>query len=256
MAKLHDERASLAKKIANYQELQSAYMPGLERSAAERGDGGLPEHFKPLLPSFLSAERRLSARCRPQLLEYEDELREAAAHQALDDVRRHLLAQTALYADKRQNSQSVVAGKRTQDAIKSVHAKVMRAFHRYRRHWTVLELLRPCGTDATSVEWRQDLQPLLREHLLGLNTNEAVLCEKASVRRAQALVEPEQDHGDNERDDGADHADGDAGHEPIDAFSEPFQLGQRGRTVLWIWPHADLSEHAGDSRQRLPPAPW
>jgi hypothetical protein len=146
-ADLHDRRANLAKKVATFRNLQNTHMEGLRRGPAENGDDGHPETFPVLLPSSLSDTRRSEA-CRDSCLAvFEGELREAAAFQALDDVCRHILSRTALYAHKRSSAMTVAMSRRWQSSLKAVQEKVMSAYHRYRRHWHALDRLRPVSAE-------------------------------------------------------------------------------------------------------------
>jgi hypothetical protein len=243
-AKFQGSRASLAHKIVQYRDLQHAHMPGLERTPTEEGSTGQPEEFILLLPSSLIADRRAQAYEGDGLIKTEEALREAAAHQALDDVRRHLLTRTALYADKRQGAQSVAAAGRTQASIKAAQARVMAGYHRYRRHWAVLDALRPQNSSQSPSDWRDDLRPLSTDDLIGLNTNEAALQEKESILRAKALAQSAGPSAST-----TDLSDGSTG--AVELLSDPYQHGQQGRKISWIWPHAELGGHARDSRQRL-----
>jgi hypothetical protein len=263
LAKLHDRRAALAKKVSAYRDLQQTHMPRLERNADEEGDEGHPETFQLLLPSALPTERRAAACLNGAALGYEVELRKASAHQALDDVRRHLMMRTALYGHKRNNALSVAQSLKSQSAITSSAAQVTAAFNRYCRHWAVLDALFPfdprAPPNAEEHAWRKDLQRLRREDLTGLNTNEAELQEQESIARAKDLAamggsgaaSAADNSNSSDDDDAVDAGAVDGAGGRVDIFEDAYQLGQRRRKISWIWPHANLSQEAESSQQRL-----
>jgi hypothetical protein len=111
-----------------------------------------------------------------------------SAFQALDDVCRHILLRTALYAQKRTNAMTVSTARKWQFALKTVQAKVLSAYHCYHRHWDALNRLCPQVPGNPPAAWREVLQPLRMEDLTALNTNEAKLQEKESIERAMGLA--------------------------------------------------------------------
>jgi hypothetical protein len=209
------------------------------------------ESFPLLLPSALTPECRSAACEDASALQDEIELREAAAHQALDNVRRHLMARTALYGHKRANGLTVAQLLKSQSAINSCSAQVMLAYARYQHHWGVLDSLQPLNAntpfDPVCDGWRRDLQELKVEHLTGLNTNEAELQEQDSIARAKVLASTIASEGTDGT--ATPSSDAEPALRSILVFEELYQHSQRRRQISWIWPQANMSE--GGLGQRL-----
>jgi hypothetical protein len=230
-ADLHNRRMNLAKKVAACHNHQNTHMEGLCHELAENGDDSHPESFPILLPSAPSNARRSQVCGNGCLAMFKGELREAAAFQALDDVCRHILACTALYAHKRSNAMTVALSRRWQSSLKAVQEKVMPAYHRYRCHWHTLDRLRPEADDAHSAGWRNTLQPLNLWDLTGLNTNKAELQERELVARAKGLAGMSDGSNPGRTGDNG----GALGENPmvglwddVEVYGNPYQHGQRG----------------------------
>jgi len=87
-----EQRNALRAKIANWQRIQSIYMPGLLSIQSDNSSTSLPspdshlaENMLLWLPSSLSPSRRKAA-CTPMLPEYEEKLRTAQCYDSLEKL--------------------------------------------------------------------------------------------------------------------------------------------------------------------------
>ncbi|KAJ7022279.1 hypothetical protein C8F04DRAFT_1272825 [Mycena alexandri] len=133
-----------------------------KRIAATQPQPGIQgQHMSLWLPSSIC--RRVD--CDRVLYEYEFRLREAQAHEFLDDVRHQLLLRTHLYKHKDAYVRGVKANTRVQTKIEGVEERTRRSAERYRVAYRVLVGL---GKHLKRREWETELRPLLPEDVRGM----------------------------------------------------------------------------------------
>ncbi|KAJ7745296.1 hypothetical protein B0H16DRAFT_1726862 [Mycena metata] len=103
--------------------------------------------------------------CAVDLYEHEFRLREAQAHESLDDVRHQLLLRTHLHKHKDAYVRGVKANTQVQTKIKGVEERTCRSAERYRVAYRALMGL---GKHLKRTEWEAELRPLLPEDVRGM----------------------------------------------------------------------------------------
>ncbi|KAJ6480691.1 hypothetical protein C8R47DRAFT_1218538 [Mycena vitilis] len=130
-------------------------------SATQAQPGTQVHHMALWLPSAIKGR----VECDMELYEYEFRLRLAQAHEALDDVRHHLLYHTHLYKFKDRFARGVKANTRSQTKIQGVEERILREAERYRAARRALESL---GRYLEKRGWEADLRPLLPADVRGM----------------------------------------------------------------------------------------
>ncbi|KAJ7821404.1 hypothetical protein B0H13DRAFT_1660306, partial [Mycena leptocephala] len=166
------ERANkLRRKLLTWMDSQVLFMPQvallraeedrarMKISATQSQPGIQVQHMALWLPSAIKG-----VECDVELYEYEFRLREAQAHEALDDVRHQLLLRTHHYKFKDRFSRGVRANTRLQTKIKVVDERIRRMSERYRAARRALEGL---GKRLKKTEWALKLLPLSAEDVRG-----------------------------------------------------------------------------------------
>ncbi|KAJ6595066.1 hypothetical protein DFH09DRAFT_1305749 [Mycena vulgaris] len=118
--------------------------------------GELVQDIPLLLPSALEAH----VACMRELQEYEFRLREGQAHEALHEMRHHLLVRTHKYKYKDANVQGVREFMRTNTKIEAINDHIERAKAMYR---VAREALAVLGPRLEKVGWDKHLQVLRDE---------------------------------------------------------------------------------------------
>jgi hypothetical protein len=167
------ERANkLRRKLLTWMDSQVLFMPQvallraeedwarMKISATQSQPGIQVQHMALWLPSAIKG-----VECDVELYEYEFRLREAQAHEALDDVRHQLLLRTHHYKFKDRFSRGVRANTRLQTKIKVVDERIRRMSERYRAARRALEGL---GKRLKKTEWALKLLPLSAEDVRGM----------------------------------------------------------------------------------------
>ncbi|KAF6758787.1 hypothetical protein DFP72DRAFT_807241 [Ephemerocybe angulata] len=171
----------LRRRIVNWAEVRKLYIPEAEAIRLRQDSASTVVDGKPpieayeiplLLPSALPA----SVVCSPNLIDYEAQLREGQAYDALDDLRRHLRTRAYLYKRKDKHSRgsqtSVSANTRSNTAIKRAQQGVDSAAIKYNRAYKALMVLRgseATGDDDEEEQWRRDLRRLRASDIRGLS---------------------------------------------------------------------------------------
>ncbi|KAJ7775286.1 hypothetical protein B0H16DRAFT_1712863 [Mycena metata] len=155
-------------------------------SATQVQPGVQVQHMSLWLPSRISGR----VPCDTELYDYEFRLREAQAHEALDDVRHQLLLRTHLYKYKDRFARGVKANSRSQTKIVGVEERTRRSAERYRAAWRALKAL---GRQLKRSGWEKALQPLMPEDVRGMPRalfqdpeRKKLLMRKGPVARQQA----------------------------------------------------------------------
>ncbi|KAJ7898753.1 hypothetical protein B0H13DRAFT_802882 [Mycena leptocephala] len=132
-----------------------------KNSATQAQPGIQVQHMALLLPSDIK-ER---VECDTELYEYEFRLREAQAHEALDDLRHEPLIRTHLYKYKDRFAREVKANARCQTKITTVEEKNRQSAARYRAARKALVGL---GRVLKKTDWESTLLPLAAEDVRGM----------------------------------------------------------------------------------------
>ncbi|KAJ7770736.1 hypothetical protein B0H16DRAFT_1306425 [Mycena metata] len=163
----------LRRKLLTWMDAQALFIPHVavlraeedrarkRISATQVQPGVQVQHMALWLPSAI-VDR---VPCDEQLYEYEFRLREAQAHEALDDVRQQLLLRTHLYKHKDRFVRGVKANSRSQTKIEGVEERTRRSAERYRAAWRALKGL---GRHLGRKDWEKRLRPLSAEDVRGM----------------------------------------------------------------------------------------
>ncbi|KAH7867636.1 uncharacterized protein C8R40DRAFT_1064372, partial [Lentinula edodes] len=156
-AKTTERSTSLRRRVEVFAELQALHMPItviLRQQLASSGQ----THFVYDLPLLLPSQVfRLGSSCDLVLLDFEWRLRYAAAHDALEQMRKHLLEHNWSIDWKRQYGHGVRDGTRSANNVSKLTDKVEACAARYRIHYAVLSTL---AEKLGKVGWSADLREL------------------------------------------------------------------------------------------------
>ncbi|KAJ7807698.1 hypothetical protein B0H14DRAFT_3091221 [Mycena olivaceomarginata] len=213
---LQRSRTLLLAKIKALQDIQDNYMPGLRTWITQQtlptGSNAKPETIPIYLPSSLPADVRPKV-CAPDLIEQEDQLRDAQANEALCALRSGLRTRTFAHRFKRKHWDG-------QGAYTKTH-RIRSSATRYRAARAALLAWRGPGP------WEDRLQELKQEDIHGMNEralNEEEKEENRKVRRMAGLPQ-DADGGD------------------LDEYSDPvertvlfnLETGEGRRNLSWLW---------------------
>ncbi|KAJ7147717.1 hypothetical protein C8R43DRAFT_1129633 [Mycena crocata] len=155
-------------------------------SATQAQPGVQVQHMVLWLPSEIKGR----VECDIELYEYEFRLREAQAHETLDEIRHQLLLRTHLYKYKDMYARGVKANTRCQTKIASVEERIRRSAERYRAARKALVGL---GRELKKTSWEALLRPLAKEDVRGMPRalfqdpeRKKQLMRKGAVARAKA----------------------------------------------------------------------
>ncbi|KAJ7018761.1 hypothetical protein C8F04DRAFT_1277227 [Mycena alexandri] len=163
----------LRRKLLTWMDAQALFIPHVavlraeedrarkRISATQVQPGVQVQHMALWLPSAI-VDR---VPCDEELYEYEFRLREAQAHEALDDVRQQLLLRTHLYKYKDRFARGVKANSRSQTKIEGVEERTRRSAERYRAAWRALKGL---GRHLGREGWEKTLRALSAEDVRGM----------------------------------------------------------------------------------------
>ncbi|KAJ7033004.1 hypothetical protein C8F04DRAFT_958270 [Mycena alexandri] len=191
----------LRRKLLTWMDAQALFIPHVavlraeedrERkriSATQVQPGVQVQHMTLWLPSSI-ADR---VACDEELYEYEFRLREAQAHEALDDIRNQLLLRTHLYKYKDRFSRGVKANSRSQTKIEAVEERTRRSTERYRAAWRALKGL---GRHMGRKEWEKTLRPLLTEDVRGMPQRAKQAGAEAKAKMSWIWRSPGVEEGD------------------------------------------------------------
>ncbi|KAG6828010.1 hypothetical protein H0H92_009670 [Tricholoma furcatifolium] len=173
---------ALSRKIVAWTERQQLYMPAvvalrrIDTLTAHSKTTPPPVHEYPLwLPSSIHNKVPFDS----HLADIEWELRVAQAHEALEDLRRHLQIRSYLFKFKDQNVRGQHANTRARHAIDSIQSKITASAEEYRAaHRAIVSL----GTLLQKVGWKQEFHVLEQADIRELSERE----EGTSAGRTQA----------------------------------------------------------------------
>ncbi|KAJ7024119.1 hypothetical protein C8F04DRAFT_1192750 [Mycena alexandri] len=153
----------LRRKIASWIKIQTDFQPG--RAARMQPTAGIAVHALELwLPS--KQVKRPGAEVKATHIRYEFDMRQAHAHEALDEVRNLLLVRTHQYKYKDAGNESGVAGKtRLQSGIEILDERIWRAAEDYCAAHRALSSL---GPRLKETKWALVLKPLAADDVRGM----------------------------------------------------------------------------------------
>ncbi|KAJ7070273.1 hypothetical protein B0H15DRAFT_918090 [Mycena belliarum] len=163
----------LRRKLLTWMDTQATFIPHVSLLRAEEDRARLRisvtqaqpgvkvQHLALWLPSDIKGR----VDCDIELYQYEFRLREAQAHEALDDLRHQLLLRTHLYKHKDMYVRGVKANTRCLTKIKTLEERIRRTSDRYRAARRALVGL---GRELNETGWQAALQPLLVEDVRGM----------------------------------------------------------------------------------------
>ncbi|KAJ7129684.1 hypothetical protein C8R44DRAFT_872918 [Mycena epipterygia] len=208
-------RIAILKRIHAWRTLQRQYMPKLrtflttpQRALWDTEGERDAEAIRLFLPSDLAEKRKRERACVIGLPAIEEELREAEAHDTLEDLRQALRTQTMTNRFKIRNMTGQRALTRGQGVIRQINVRIHKAKIRYRYVRNALLRLRGHGV------WEKALQALEEEDVCALNER-AMTAEEAAKRKQ--LVEL-----------------GELVEEGV-AEMQTLAAGETRRTLSWIW---------------------
>lgn len=176
-------RLGFFRKLTNYRALRDAYMPGLvNESIATESTTTVPIHLIPLqLPSSILPTDR-SQTCPPDLFVVEADLRFGQAHDALEELRRHLRTRTSTNRFKIKNVTGQRANTRAWTLQKSIDKQVKISAAKYRCARAAYMTLVGPG------DWEGALQVLESGDIRALNERGLTMHEKEESRKLRLRV--------------------------------------------------------------------
>ncbi|KAG6809300.1 hypothetical protein H0H92_000769 [Tricholoma furcatifolium] len=173
---------ALSRKLIAWTEHQQLYMPAvvalrrIDTITADSKKTPPPIHEYPLwLPSSIHNKIPFDS----HLADIEWELRVAQAHEALEDLRRHLQIWSYLFKFKDQNVRSQHANTQARHAIDSIQTKITASAEEYQATQCAIVAL---GTLLQKVRWKQEFQVLDQADIQELSERE----EGTSAGRSRA----------------------------------------------------------------------
>ncbi|KAJ7113911.1 hypothetical protein C8R44DRAFT_740790 [Mycena epipterygia] len=180
-------RAAVTKRVRGFRRLQRRYMPRLRRhmTPAQRSllDGAVQtvaEETRLFLPSSIGDADKRDLACASGLAAIEEELREAEALEALEELRQGLRTRTMTNRYRIRNATGQRALTRGQGVLRQISLRIHKAKLRYRYARNALMRLRGSGP------WEQRLRVLEEGDIRALN--ERALTEEEEARK-EMLVE-------------------------------------------------------------------
>ncbi|KAG1784916.1 uncharacterized protein HD556DRAFT_1435299 [Suillus plorans] len=155
---------ALQRRIDSWTRYQQLYMPIVStlRSSTNPSPGS-PQTLKPQdFPLYLPSALLNHLDCNHRLMKHEWKLRQAQAHDALNELRSHLRLCSHIYKFKDKNLRGQAASTRAQNLIARVKAKKDAAVARYRCARQAIESL-SCRLDEMG--WEATLRPLRHEDI-------------------------------------------------------------------------------------------
>lgn len=221
----NERRRALRRKLQEFRRQQLIHMPGLVRVVQFAADGSVEgeaaqevEDIPLYLPSDSRLEHHRRNVCDANLLRLEDQLREAQAKEALDDLRRQLRTRTFANRYKIKNMVGQRANTRGRSWLAIIDRRALSAAKKYRRARGALLQVRGPG------DWEKILKVLRDEDVRSFNERaltEQEKAERAAIRQA-AGMSVEGVYG-------------------LD-FQDDLPIREGRRTLSWIW----LAENAGE----------
>ncbi|KAL0958405.1 hypothetical protein HGRIS_000546 [Hohenbuehelia grisea] len=221
---LQKQCTALLKRMLKHTSLRASFMPafdGLLAKLPPRPDNTrLSENMPVYLPSSLQQPLRHRT-CTDDLTSTEESLREAQAHEALEDVRRQLRTRTLAAHHGTRIARSQGAYTRTRAIHSQIESRLRSATLRYRNARSALLSLHGPGT------WEQDLRVLHPADVRGINERELNETEQQEWEAARRFAGEDEDA---------------AGASIPTAPVAVVEVGEGPRRLSWIWHNTGLSD--------------
>lgn len=134
--------------------------------AAQLSSETMPEEAPEDMPLWLPSSIGHRAKCDRRLQTIELKLREAQAHDALRDLRRHLLFTSHLWGSKRRFTRGQRPSTRARTLIQRTQRKSDAAADKYRVSYKALVVL---GGILREADWQKSLRPLASDDVRGIS---------------------------------------------------------------------------------------
>ncbi|KAJ7812570.1 hypothetical protein B0H14DRAFT_3478739 [Mycena olivaceomarginata] len=221
---LQRSRTLLLGKVKALHDIQDNYMPGLRTWIAQQtlptGSNAKPETIPIYLPSSLPADVRQTV-CAPELVEQEDQLRNAQANESLRELRLGLQTRTFAHRFKRKHFDGQGAYTKTRELVDGIEDRIRSSATRYRAARAVLLALRGPGP------WEDRLQELKQEDIRGMNERALNEEEKEVNRKARRMAGLPED---------ADGGDLDEYGDPVErTVLFNLETGEGHHNLSWLW---------------------
>ncbi|KZT04662.1 uncharacterized protein LAESUDRAFT_657482, partial [Laetiporus sulphureus 93-53] len=154
-AKVLERRNTLQRRYDAWSEVQQLYIPAVAILRSQNSDS--TSNVVPHARLYLPSEILDRVRCDPFLVDCEYRLRQAQAHDALENLRRHLRLRSHLYHIKDRFVRGQRPNTRARGIIDTVQRKVDTDAKRYRKARRAVEVLSIVVGDQT---WRRELRQL------------------------------------------------------------------------------------------------
>ncbi|KIK56849.1 hypothetical protein GYMLUDRAFT_247397 [Collybiopsis luxurians FD-317 M1] len=165
-AKLTERANSLCRRVKAFAEVQVLHMPVtavLQQQASTSNESQAVYNLPLFLPSKVF---QMNSSCEMVLLDFEWRIRYAAAHDALEQMRKHLLGRNAVLEWKNQYGHGVQEGNCSQADVERLNAKISACTSQYRMHF---EILKHFAQKLGKVTWGTELCPLLDEDIRSIS---------------------------------------------------------------------------------------
>ncbi|KIK52663.1 hypothetical protein GYMLUDRAFT_251034 [Collybiopsis luxurians FD-317 M1] len=167
--KITERANNLHRKINAFSEVQALHMPVtviLRQQEQQRTPGNTAQAAYDL-PLLLPSEVLLmGSSCDQVLLDYEWRLRYAAANDALEQMRKHLLSKNAVLGWKLRYGHGVREGNRSQNDVDRLNDKISACAARYRIHFKMIEKF---SDKLGKVNWSNSLKSLRNEDIRSIS---------------------------------------------------------------------------------------
>lgn len=179
---LVERQTALLKQVQRFREVQRLHMVGFDHhSYADTPSPENVEDFKLYMPSSIPLHSRRKF-CQPSLLHAEERIRDAEAHDALEDLRHHLRTRSYANQWKIANVVGQIHNTRARERQATIDDHVRTAATQYRKARAALLALRGHG------DWEQELRVLDQSDVRALNERELSTQEKDQIRAIRRRV--------------------------------------------------------------------
>lgn len=165
-SKLLERTTGLRRRVAAWIEVQALFIPGtvqLRAKLARDAPASAPEVKVWDIDLWLPSAMHPDAACDQHLQEYEWQIREAQAHDALHELRQYLRLETFLTKRKRDWDRGVCQNTRSQSAIRQVELKRGASAAKYRAARRALVTLAPRLSKPPG--WERELKILTSDDI-------------------------------------------------------------------------------------------